>query len=332
MLKDVASVAKPETILGWYRRLVAKKFDGSKKRRSPGRPRIDTEIEKLILEIVDKNSDRGYDKVAGALANLGYDVSDQTVGNMLKRHGISPAPKRKGGIGWKEFIKAQAAVTAACDFFTVEVLTLRGLLTYYVLFFIHLDESRRVQVAGVTRHPDQYWMEQVARNVTMEEIGQVARNVTMEEIGFLNGYKKLLQDRDPKFCPEFRRLIESHGIDNVRLPARSPNLNAVAERWVRTVKSEGLSKLILLGNRRCVGRWPNSSPIIMRSAITRGKTTSYCFPLRPTQRQPGRTNSLQGAARRAAEALVPKGRLTSADLLRDSNGNRASTACLLCVS
>ena len=235
MLKDVASVAKPETILGWYRRLVAKKFDGSKKRRSPGRPRIDTEIEKLILEIVDKNSDRGYDKVAGALANLGYDVSDQTVGNVLKRHGISPAPKRKGGIGWKEFIKAQAAVTAACDFFTVEVLTLRGLLTYYVLFFIHLDESRRVQVAGVTRHPDQYWME------------QVARNVTMEGIGFLNGYKKLLQDRDPKFCPEFRRLIESHGIDNVRLPARSPNLNAVAERWVRTVKSECLSKLILLG-------------------------------------------------------------------------------------
>ena len=122
MRKDVASVAKPETILGWYRRLVAKKFDGSKKRRSPGRPRIDTEIEKLILEIVDKNSDRGYDKVAGALANLGYDVSDQTVGNVLKRHGISPAPKRKGGIGWKEFIKAQAAVTAACDFFTVKCL------------------------------------------------------------------------------------------------------------------------------------------------------------------------------------------------------------------
>ena len=127
MLKDVASVAKPATILGWYRRLVAKKFDGSKKRRSPGRPRIDTEIEKLILEIVDKNSDRGYDKVAGALANLGYDVSDQTVGNVLKRHGISPAPKRKGGIGWKEFIKAQAAVTAACDFFTVATVLLQRL-------------------------------------------------------------------------------------------------------------------------------------------------------------------------------------------------------------
>src|ERR1035437_504064 len=142
MLKDVASVAKPETILGWYRRLVAKKFDGSKKRRSPGRPRIDTEIEKLILEIVDKNSDRGYDKVAGALANLGYDVSDQTVGNVLKRHGIPPVPERKHTTTWAAFIRAHLAVLAGTNFFTVEVLTLRGLVTYYVLFFIHLESSK----------------------------------------------------------------------------------------------------------------------------------------------------------------------------------------------
>ena len=234
LLKEIASVAKPDTIMGWFRDLVAKKFDGSKKRRSPGRPRMDAKLEALILEIAKKNSSWGYDRIAGALANLGYEVSDQTVGNVLKRHGIPPAPTRKGGMGWAEFLKAQAAVTAACDFFTVEVLTLRGLLTYYVLFFIHL-ESRRVEVAGVTRHPDQYWME------------QAARNVTMEEIGFLNGYKRLIQDRDAKFCPGFRELIESHGIENIRLPARSPNLNAFAERWVRTVKEECLSKIILLG-------------------------------------------------------------------------------------
>ena len=131
-------------------------------------------------------------------------------------------------------MKRQSAITAACDFFSVEVLTLRGLVTYYVLFFIHL-ETRRVDIAGITRHPDQYWME------------QVARNVTMEEVGFLNGYKRLIQDRDTKFCPEFRKLIESQGIENFRLPARSPNLNAFAERFVRTVKSEVLSKVILLG-------------------------------------------------------------------------------------
>ena len=151
-------MAAPETILGWYRKLVAKKFDGSKKRRSPGRPRIDAKLEELILRIAKENSGWGYDMIVGALANLGYEVSDQTVGNVLKRHGIPRAPKRKGGMGWKEFLKTQAAVTAACDFLTVEVLTLRGLLTYYALFFIHL-ETRRVEVAGVTRHPDQYWME-----------------------------------------------------------------------------------------------------------------------------------------------------------------------------
>ncbi len=130
LLKDVATVAKPATILGWFHDLVAKKFDGSKKRRAPGRSRIDTKIQKLILDTVKENSDWGYDKIVGTVANLGYDVSPQTVANVLKRHGIPPAPKRKGGLGWAEFLKAQAAVTAACDFFTVEVLTLGGLITY----------------------------------------------------------------------------------------------------------------------------------------------------------------------------------------------------------
>jgi transposase InsO family protein len=233
LLKDVARAATPDTIMGWYRELVAAKFDGSKKRRSPGRPRIDAELEELIVKIATE-SGFGSRRVVGALANLGHEVSHQTVLNVLNRHHLPTAPERQKTIPWKDFLKLQSAVTAACDFFSVEVLTLRGLITYYVLFFIHL-ETRRVEVAGITRHPDQYWME------------QVARNVTMEELGFLNGYKKLIQDRDAKFCPSFRELIESHGIENVRLPARSPNLNAFAERWVRTVKSECLSKVILLG-------------------------------------------------------------------------------------
>ena len=105
---------------------------------------------------------------SGALANLGYEVSDQTVGNVLKRHGIAPAPKRSQSATWKEFIQSHMAVLAGIDFFTVEVLSWRGLVTYYVLFFIHL-ESRRVSLAGITRHPDQAWMQQMARNATGEE-------------------------------------------------------------------------------------------------------------------------------------------------------------------
>jgi putative transposase len=166
----VANAAKPDTILGWYRKLIARKFDGSKARRCPGRPRIDSELEELVVRMAQENTDWEYDRIIGALDNLGYTLSDETVGNILRRNGIPPAPERKHTTTWKAFIRAHMAVLAGTDFFTVEVLTLRGLVTYYVLFFIHL-ESRRVEIAGITPHPDEAWMMQIARNVTMEEWG-----------------------------------------------------------------------------------------------------------------------------------------------------------------
>jgi len=162
-LGAVACVAKPDTILAWYRRLVAKKFDGSKHRRYPGRPRVAADVEALVVRMARENADWGYDRIVGALSNLGHKVSDQTVGNILRRHGIAPAPKRGQTTTWKDFIAAHMNVLAGADFFTVEVLTWRGLATYYVLFFLHL-ESRRVRVAGITRHPNQEWMEQIARS------------------------------------------------------------------------------------------------------------------------------------------------------------------------
>ncbi len=134
-LNDVANSAKPDTILGWYRKLITRKFDGSKARCYPGRPRIDREIEDLVVRMAKDNIDWGYDRIVGALANLGYVISDQTVGNILQRNGISPVPERKHSTTWKQFIRARMAVLAGTDFFTVEVFTLRGLVTYYVLFF-----------------------------------------------------------------------------------------------------------------------------------------------------------------------------------------------------
>jgi len=130
-LGEVATAALPDTILGWYRRLVARKFDGSRVRRAPGRPPISKEIQELIVRMAKENRSWGYDRIVGALANLGYQVSDQTVGNVLRRHGIPPAPERKRTTTWAEFIRAHLAVLAGTDFFTVEVLTLRGLVTYY---------------------------------------------------------------------------------------------------------------------------------------------------------------------------------------------------------
>src|ERR1051325_657829 len=131
-LANVACVAKPETILAWYRRLVAAKFDGSKQRSYPGRPRLAPGIEALIVRLARENHGWGYDRIVGALAHVGHEVSDQKVGNVLRRHGIAPAPKRSQTTPWKDFIRTHMAVLAGIDFFTVEVLTWKGLVTYYV--------------------------------------------------------------------------------------------------------------------------------------------------------------------------------------------------------
>ena len=199
-------------------------------RTTEGRPRAGG----LDCRMAQENRSWGYDRIVGALANLGLTVSAQTVGNILKRHGIPPAPERKTTTTWKEFIRTHMEVLVATDFFTAEVWTLGGLVTYYVLFFLHLG-SRKVHVAGVTPHPNEAWMV------------QVARNVTMEEWGFLSPGHYLIHDRDTKYCPAFQQLIDEAGVERVPLPPRSPNLNAYAERWVRSVKEECLSRMILCG-------------------------------------------------------------------------------------
>jgi sugar phosphate isomerase/epimerase len=156
------------------------------------------------------------------------------VANILRRHGIPPSPVRKPDLPWSEFIATHQDVISACDFFTAEVFTARGLVTFYVLFFIQIG-SRGVHIAGVTPHPNEAWM------------NQVARNLTMDGWGFLNRQRHLIFDRDTKFCASFRRIVRDAGVKLVRLPPMSPNLNAYAERFVRTIKDECLSRLVLFG-------------------------------------------------------------------------------------
>jgi putative transposase len=231
-LAEVASIVKPETILAWHRTLVAKKFDGSPQRKTPGRPPVDAALEALVVRLARENGSWGYDRIVGALRHLGYTISGQTVGNILKRHGIAPAPERQKTTTWNAFIRTHMDMLVATDFFTAEVWTACGLVTYYVLFFIHLA-SRKIHVAGMTPYPDQCWM------------AQVARDVTMADWGFLQPGQYLIHDRDGKFCPAFQRIIDAVGVRRVVLPPQSPNLNAYAERWVRSVKDEVFSRLIL---------------------------------------------------------------------------------------
>jgi homeodomain-containing protein len=212
-LAEVATIVKPATILAWHRQLMAQKFDGSPQRKAPGRPRIDEKRETLVIRLAQENCTWGYDRIAGALKHLGSTISDQTVGNILKRHGLPSAPERKTTTTWNEFIRAHMDVLVATDFFTTDVWTLAGLVTYYVLCFIHLG-SRQGHVAGVTLHPHAPWMM------------HMARNVTMAGWGFLAPGHSLIHDRDGKFCPAFQQIIDEAGVTRVTWPPRSPNLNA----------------------------------------------------------------------------------------------------------
>jgi putative transposase len=197
--EPVASAAKPDTILAWFRKLVARKFDGSRHRLYPGPPPMAPELTELIVRLARENSGWGYDRIAGALENLGHHVSDQTVGNILRRFGIAPAPKRRQQMRWADFIRSHRAVLAGIDFFTAEVLPWRGLATYYVLFFLHL-ETRRVTLAGITQHPTEEWMVQMARRAVDDIDGR------------LLPIRFVLQDRDSKFCTSFQGTLRSAGI------------------------------------------------------------------------------------------------------------------------
>jgi putative transposase len=169
-----------------------------------------------------ENSAWGYDRIAGALDNVGYRVSDQTVGNILRRFGIAPAPKRRMQMSWADFVRSHMAVLAGMDFFTVEVLTWRGLKTYYVLFFLH-PETRRVTIAGITTHPTEQWLTQVARNA-VDEIDGVFRPIRFA-----------LHDRDSKFCASFRATLRSGGGPCSRLSPTVPSSSHAMPRTLRWI-------------------------------------------------------------------------------------------------
>ena len=235
-LREFTTIVTPDTILRWHRELVARKWDHSEQRKSVGRPRIRQVIVDLILRFAKENPTWGYDRIQGALANVGYHISDTTVGNILKAHGIEPAPDRKRQTTWKTFLKAHWDVLAAIDFTTVEVWTKGGLVTFYLLFVMEL-KTRRVHFAGCTPHPNEAWMQ------------QIARNLTDPFDGFLLGKRYVLMDRDGKFCPTFRNLLKDEDAKPLLLPPRSPDLNAYIERFMRSLKSESLSRMIFFGEK-----------------------------------------------------------------------------------
>ena len=233
ILAELATIVTPETLLAWHRKLIAEKYDGSGKRQV-GRPSTDEEVESLVVRMAEENRDWGYRRIQGARSNLGHVLARSTIAEILKRRGIEPAPERKRKTTWKEFLSRHWEQIVAADFFTVEVWTKRGLQRMVVLFFIDLA-TRKVEVAGVASVANGLWMSQIGRNVTD----------AME--GVLRGKRYLIHDRDPLFTREFLGLLEGIGVASVQLPPRSPNLNAYAERFVRSIKESCLERMIWFG-------------------------------------------------------------------------------------
>jgi len=218
----------PETLLRWHRRLVARAW--TYPHHQTGRPPLDQDIQQLIVRLARENPRWGYQRIQGELLRLGVRVSATVIRTTLRRHGLDPAPRR-AATTWRAFLRQQAAGIVACDFFTVDTVWLRRL---YVLFFIELD-TRRVHLAGVTANPDGQWVAQQARNLllVLGEQGRRARFV--------------LHDRDAKFCRSFDDVVRSDGAEVLLTPVQAPRANTYAERWVRTVRSECLDWLLVVG-------------------------------------------------------------------------------------
>ena len=201
--------------------------------RRPGRPPIDAEIEALIVRLARENPRWGYQRIQGELAGLGVSVSASTVRNVMIRHRLDPAPRRDTTT-WRTFLRTQAASLLAWDFFTVDTVFFTRL---YVLFFIEL-ESRVVHLAGLTTNPNACWVTQHARNVCMTLADHRRR------------FRFLIRDRDTKFAASFEAVFGGEGVEVIRTPVRAPNANAVAERWIRTVRHECLDRILIFSRRQ----------------------------------------------------------------------------------
>jgi transposase InsO family protein len=224
-------MVRPETLLRWHRRLVARRC--TYPHRRAGRPPIDQEVRELIVRLARENGHWGYVRIVGELRKLGITVSATLVRNVLGRAGIPPAPDRAVS-SWRSFLRQQGNAILACDFFTVDTVWLQRL---YVLFFVSIG-TRRVEYVACTRDPDTAWMTQQARNLLMDvdDRGERARF--------------LIHDRDSKFSRAFDAIFRGDGVTVIRTPTQAPNANAHAERWVGSVRTECLDRLLIFGRRQ----------------------------------------------------------------------------------
>jgi len=229
-LGQLRLIVSPRTLLRWHAGLARRRW--AYPRRAPGRPRTAQRIRALVLEMAYDNPGWGYRRIQGELTGMGCRVAPSTVWQILKDAGIDPAPRRAGQT-WRAFLAGQATTILATDFFHVDTVVLRRL---YVLFFIE-HSTRRVHLAGVTTHPAGEWVTQQARNLLMNLEGRA------------DGFKFLIRDRDAKFTAAFDAVFTAVGARIIKTPVQAPRANAIAERWIASVRRECLDRMLIAGER-----------------------------------------------------------------------------------
>jgi putative transposase len=222
---------RPETLLRWHRRMIARRW--TYPHRRPGRPPIGCEVRELVLRLARENASWGYLRIAGELRKLGIAVSATSVRNILVGAGVPPAPRRDSQ-SWRSFLRAHGESILACDYFTVDTVWLRRL---HVLVFLSIG-SRRIEYFACTSRPNTAWTLQQARNLLMD-LDDRDRRVRF-----------LIHDRDAKFPAAFDTLLASEKIKIIRTPVRAPNANAHMERWVGSVRRECLDRPLIVGRRQ----------------------------------------------------------------------------------
>jgi putative transposase len=231
-----ALLVRPETVLGWHRAVVHRKWAAFARRRGPGRPRINEECRQLILRLANENPRWGYMRIRGELLKLGHVISATSIRNLMRTRGIPTSPRRSR-LSWREFLRAQASAIVATDYFTVDTWNLKRL---YVLFFMELG-TRRILWFAVTANPNQEWVSQQARNLTWK----------LQEQGSRAQF--LICDNDKKFPFAFEHVLAAQGVRVIRTPLQAPKANAYAECWVGSARRECLDWMIIRGRRHLEG-------------------------------------------------------------------------------